>query len=239
MMRFNPHYRVRPSGRFTAWANEHPGFLTEEDEERVPAWVDDATFIVDRPPRDRYHGGYMLPSDDWDRTRDVPMRWQYSGTIIHSMLCPNPIPIVNVERTDVLPMSSVNLLHVEDGDDDIYRVWLRRWDPIFITQEINASMTHRIRTPPSQATGTVQTTAHTPTKPVVAIPKFVADALVRDAVAATATCPITMEPINPATAAVTSCFHVFDANAIAIWLANHHTCPTCKQPATTTPTTTE
>ena len=180
----------------------------------------------------------MLPSDDWDRTREVPMRWQYSGTIIHSMLCPNPIPIVNVERTDVLPMSSVNLLHVEDGDDEIYRVWLRRWDPIFITQEINAlTAIHHIRTPPP-ATGTIQITSHIPAKPT-AIPKFVADALVQAAVVAAATCPITMEPISPATAAVTNCFHVFDANAIAIWLTNHRTCPTCKQPATATATATE
>jgi SUMO ligase MMS21 Smc5/6 complex component len=59
----------------------------------------------------------------------------------------------------------------------------------------------------------------------------VADALIAASVAAEATCPITMEPITAATAAVTSCFHVFEANAIAIWLTDHQTCPTCKQAA--------
>lgn len=43
------------------------------------------------------------------------------------------------------------------------------------------------------------------------------------------TCPITMELLSPITASVTSCYHVFDTEAIDHWLTEHKTCPVCKQ----------
>lgn len=42
-------------------------------------------------------------------------------------------------------------------------------------------------------------------------------------------CPITMELLSPITASVTSCYHVFDTEAINHWLTEHKTCPVCKQ----------
>jgi hypothetical protein len=45
-----------------------------------------------------------------------------------------------------------------------------------------------------------------------------------------------MEPIVAETASVTPCYHVFDATALASWIASGNTtCPTCKQ--TLTPST--
>lgn len=61
------------------------------------------------------------------------------------------------------------------------------------------------------------------------LPKFVADLLIRDAVARHAICPITMEPIEVATATATPCYHVFNADALASWTASgHSTCPECR-----------
>jgi len=41
-------------------------------------------------------------------------------------------------------------------------------------------------------------------------------------------CPITFEPIQEATAAVTSCQHVFKRDAIIQWLKKNTTCPVCR-----------
>lgn len=252
-------YRVRPSTRFARWADEHPGFLMEDDGRSD--WNEHTTFVVDRPPRhgaDLYHGGYMLPAEDWDRTRDVPMRWRYAGATIYSMLCPDPIPLIIVDRPEVLPMVTMNMLPVAQGSRIIYRAWRQRWDPVVIAREFERlqeeieGRRRRARTPsPPRPADDIVRVQNLPVASVQPqpqrlqqvgsaddavrshrLPKFVADALIRDAVAAAAICPITMEPISADTAAVTSCFHVFDANAIAIWLADHHTCPTCKVPTT-------
>jgi hypothetical protein len=39
-----------------------------------------------------------------------------------------------------------------------------------------------------------------------------------------------MEPIKKAAAAITSCGHVFQKEAIAEWMEGHDTCPECRQP---------
>lgn len=61
-----------------------------------------------------------------------------------------------------------------------------------------------------------------------ALPRHVAALVIREACATGACCPITMEPITAEVAAVTSCGHVFSADAIACWLATHTTCPECR-----------
>jgi hypothetical protein len=61
------------------------------------------------------------------------------------------------------------------------------------------------------------------------IPLFVAEALLKDA-----TCPITMDPVEKGDAAVTSCFHVFQRDAIEQWLVKQNTCPVCKKACVTT-----
>ena len=65
---------------------------------------------------------------------------------------------------------------------------------------------------------------------VMKMPTHVAELVIRDAEARGATCPITMEPIKAADAAVTSCGHVFEGGAIKEWLHTHATCPQCRQP---------
>lgn len=69
--------------------------------------------------------------------------------------------------------------------------------------------------------------AATPTIPT--LPGYVTSLLLEDAISKKQDCPITMEPITKETSAVTSCYHVFDRDAIASWLVTHTTCPVCKQ----------
>jgi hypothetical protein len=66
------------------------------------------------------------------------------------------------------------------------------------------------------------------------VPKRIAMLVAEDASRKNEMCPITMEPISPATAGVTSCYHVFDAGAITTWLASNAQCPQCRAPCAAT-----
>jgi len=62
-----------------------------------------------------------------------------------------------------------------------------------------------------------------------AIPKKIAWLIAEDA--KEEVCPISTNPISPITAAVTTCFHVFDHDSIAEWFTRTpaHTCPVCRE----------
>lgn len=66
------------------------------------------------------------------------------------------------------------------------------------------------------------------------IPIFAATALLRDAVTSEQSCAITMEPVTPGQSSVTSCFHIFDREALRKWFTRTRTCPVCKQACSTT-----
>jgi hypothetical protein len=61
-----------------------------------------------------------------------------------------------------------------------------------------------------------------------AIPVRVAVALVEQAIRRGEGCPITTDPLEISTAAVTSCYHCFQHDALQRWLHDHTTCPVCK-----------
>lgn len=71
--------------------------------------------------------------------------------------------------------------------------------------------------------------------PPTAIPMRVAVAMVEQAVRRGEGCPITTEPLEAATAAVTSCFHCFQRDALQCWLREHDSCPVCKARCVATP----
>jgi hypothetical protein len=61
------------------------------------------------------------------------------------------------------------------------------------------------------------------------LPKHIAQVVATDAKQRCEICPISMEDINDKECTVTSCFHVFDRDSIAIWHEQNNTCPVCKQ----------
>lgn len=63
------------------------------------------------------------------------------------------------------------------------------------------------------------------------LPVHVVNLLIQQAVASQQRCPITMELLVPRGTAVTTCGHLFDAEAIRQWFTTRQTCPTCRQPA--------
>ena len=66
------------------------------------------------------------------------------------------------------------------------------------------------------------------------IPKRIAWLIADNACKENEMCSITMEHITPLTAAVTTCFHCFEAEAVETWLSTKTTCPTCRKPCLTT-----
>lgn len=79
-----------------------------------------------------------------------------------------------------------------------------------------------------QATTTEESAKPAAPEPIP-LPAFVARALLRDAIASEQVCPITMDPLTEGAATVTTCFHVFDREAIAVWRTRTAACPVCKQ----------
>jgi SUMO ligase MMS21 Smc5/6 complex component len=61
------------------------------------------------------------------------------------------------------------------------------------------------------------------------IPRRIAWLVAEDASKNSETCSITLDEISPITASVTTCFHVFNSDAIAKWLTTNPLCPMCKK----------
>jgi hypothetical protein len=186
------------------------------------------SFIIPDRPANMYmpHVSLMTP----DRHNIYMGECRPSEVSIYSVYYAEPIPVF-VFRDDVeWPIIGDNVLRTFAGDRDAYRFWLRRWDP----DAVHDAYVMVRDGEPARAAPEPQRpqTAPLPASQPASLPAFVADALIAAAVNTAATCPITMEPINHKTAAVTSCYHVFDATALTSWFAaGNTTCPTCKQKA--------
>lgn len=62
-----------------------------------------------------------------------------------------------------------------------------------------------------------------------AIPQRIAWLVAEDACKRGEVCSITTGEISPITAAVSSCYHVFDYDSIFTWLQTNTTCPVCRE----------
>ena len=205
--------------------------------------------IPDRPANQYMPHVTLTAATPIDSTRERDRHIIFRGECrpsdlsVYSIYHPEAIPIYVFESSSRVgwPSHHDNVLPVFPGDRQAYRFWLRRWDPDAVYSEYTAVRSGGGAQPSSrtpQIPAPQPTTHPSPLRPsqlrpsqAAPLPKFVADALIAAAVASAATCPITMEPIEVTKATVTSCYHVFDATAIASWFAaGNTTCPTCKQP---------
>ena len=79
------------------------------------------------------------------------------------------------------------------------------------------------------AFASAQAQAQTTLKP---IPRRIAWLVAEDACKNKESCPITTNELSPITAAVTSCFHVFESESLGEWFARHPArtkCPVCRE----------
>jgi len=77
------------------------------------------------------------------------------------------------------------------------------------------------------------TVTHTPSfHPLKAIPRRIAWLIAEDACKNNEACPISTNEISPITAAVTTCFHVFESEHLSEWFARNPVrtkCPVCRE----------
>jgi hypothetical protein len=168
--------------------------------------------------------------------------WWATGESVYTVYHPSPIPALGF--TDRLfraawPQTD-NCLELTRGNPWSLQFWERRWNPVAIYEDLQRPVVGGSQPLVGESPGNTvneQTVASrvvsgadsssnavTPRQSVNPPPKFVTDLIVADAVGRRATCPITMD-----SARVTPCFHVFDATALAAWLAaGNETCPVCK-----------
>jgi hypothetical protein len=65
------------------------------------------------------------------------------------------------------------------------------------------------------------------------MPKHIVQLIAENAVSRAEQCPITMDDLTLENASVTSCYHVFNHDAINKWFEKDTTCPVCKTECTT------
>ena len=63
----------------------------------------------------------------------------------------------------------------------------------------------------------------------IKLPKHIRDTLVAECIDKKEICPISMEPLDATTIAITSCFHFFSKQSIEEWLKTNQTCPQCRE----------
>jgi hypothetical protein len=162
-------------------------------------------------------------------------RWVHSGTTVFSMYCGTAIPMLTfldrrAEWADRFTNDHEHFLPVIEGSRRDVRAWAQRWNPMSWIRPEDEERVGGYGYPrgASARGGSPVAPAIQPQK-ATPLPKHVADLLLRDAEARSATCPITMEPIKAAAATATPCGHVFCADALAAWIASDHsTCPECR-----------
>lgn len=207
----------------------------------------DVLLVADYPSRPAYFG-----EEAAERRPLYRGAWRHDAATVFSMYCAAAIPILRFNGHSYLaqwPPARYNRLPLTTASMELVRAWARRWDPRGWTDAAaaagyNSSDSEEEAVPelvpvllPSRAAvpvPTAQAVAAQAAPTVAALPLFVTAALITDAVSRSLACPITLEPINPGTAAVTPCYHVFDADALSIWVSQHvaagtdPACPVCK-----------
>jgi hypothetical protein len=219
-------YRIFHGQDDTRWPDN--AFVRRRD----PSAVDerpnhDVLLVADWPVRPAYFGEEVAATERRALYRGA---WNHDFATVFSMYCAAAIPILRFNGHGYLsswPAAGYNRLPLTPASMDLVRAWARRWDPRGWTDaaaSYNSSDDSEEEAVPEVAPA------------VAALPAFVVTALINDAVRRSLACPITLEPISPDNVAVTPCYHVFDGDALSVWVSQQlardattaATCPVCK-----------
>ena len=184
---------------------------------------------------DPVHGEFILLEWDaslsgWMPAVEILMGWQRGMNRIfrpannasHLLTMPDytlwsrlpPAEVSRVRSPLARPWISDRFIeHADNIEDAFHRLGL---DDPHLSQALSASLS---AAPPPTPRG----------PPPPAFPAHLVSPVLAAAEAERKICPITMEPIRKRTAAITSCGHIFQKEAIQEWLNSHDTCPECRQ----------
>jgi hypothetical protein len=215
-------YRIRPRRLFQQDAL--PSFLIQERD-----WgpvITDISLVIDSVAAPRLYYGDC----------------RATGAAVYTPYHPLPIPVlafVDRLRRGSWPMDD-NVVEFVAGNRVALDVWHRRWDPRAVWNDLRdggGARSSRVVAAPTSTNSNSSSSLSSAAVVVAPPPKFVTDLVIADAVARGATCPITMEVIEAGKAAVTPCFHVFEATALAAWVSRCDSnggrgggslCPVCR-----------
>ena len=156
-------------------------------------------------------------ANNYGRGRQVSMRIACRGFFLKSGT--EIVPLVDIHGTIPQSMVGTEFTATAPANNDEYRVAQRLW---------------RTAPPPAPAPAAQPQRQLIVVKRKAPIPRRIAWLVAEDAQKQGETCAITMEDISPLTAAVTTCFHVFQADALDEWVQRHRTeeiipCPVCRK----------
>jgi hypothetical protein len=139
-----------------------------------------------------------------------------------SATCAERIRELELLRTKVLcPVTSAPPPEVRT--DPLY------YHPNVLLEQLDPDLLSFIEEPPAAAVS-----QPSPSPPGF-VPRFVAEAVKRDAIAKETGCAITMSSIGECERVLmTNCFHLFDAGALEAWMVRKNECPSCRQAITDT-----
>lgn len=189
------------------------------------------------PPTHHHH-----PPTGVTRTVFFQGRWRSTDRALASMYCATLIPILQFTDGTLRapwprPETTLSILR---GSPEVLRAWEERWESDTWNAEIARQFTDESEPTipvlfPAPTIGAIHPSSALPvSRPATSttsLPAFVLEALIRDAISRRTTCPITLELLTtPSQVAVTNCYHLFDATALAIWRTSSGECPTCRAP---------
>ena len=139
------------------------------------------------------------------------------------------IPVIDSDRSDLIPGEYIHriVLTTTSVNSVLYNIYILYKNMLSI---IDRSTNDYL---PFQNSYTVAVPA-VPAAQQTQIPRFVLDALKRDAINANYECPITAAPLANIQASITSCYHIFDRDSLIEVLKKSSDCPMCRQRVTFT-----
>jgi hypothetical protein len=181
---------------------------------------DQRVFTLHQSSSHNAAGCTIVFANNYGRGRQKSMRIACRGFFLKSGT--EFVPLVDIHGTIPQCMVGTEFTATAPENNDEYRVAQQLW---------------RLAPPPPAPAP--QPRAPPPRQLIVVkrkapIPRRIAWLVAEDAQKQGETCAITMEDISPITAAVTTCFHVFQADALDEWVQRHRTeeiipCPVCRK----------
>jgi len=192
--------------------NRHPDALLVEFTENSTT----TTYRITRAALGEY-SRRVETSEPWVTVKLIQQRtWTRSLTVLHKLFYPPTSNIDNYIMARRLMHNSDPRILFLDRRTSGYDGELDNYPDESNYVPVNRNVEEETEEEEEDVSGSVQ------------LPNHIATLIVTDAMNKGDTCSITFEPLTLENTAITSCFHLFNYEAITTWLNNNDTCPLCR-----------